>query len=150
MALSLLRAALCQHFHTSAALDRSSRFGLWPSSSKTWCLELLTFFELLWQKELGLLGVRRCSAKSSLLGPAELKCVSQSICRVCCCPLAKLSWSFWQLSFWCLVAAWLYSGFSSAEPAEEPSILQPLGRHFWNAGETTLHTNTAKFISLAI
>lgn len=99
VAVSLLSAVLCQQLHRLAGFEGSCRFWLWPFR-KTWLLEPLPFCKLLWQNELGFfLLVRKCSAKSSLFGLAELKRISQNTCGFCSYPFARLSWLFWQLSF---------------------------------------------------
>lgn len=151
VAVSLLSAVLCQQLHRLAGFERSCRFWLWHFR-KTWLLELLPFCKLLWQNELGFfLLVRKCSAKSSLFGLAELKCISQSTCGFCFYPFARLSW--WQIGFsgaqgqFCCTSYHHCEGFAIAGQALE-RVLSTNKRAqyatafgqtlFWNARETLL------------
>lgn len=52
VAVSLLRAVLCQQLHRLAGFEESCRFWLWPFR-KNWLLELLPCCRLLWQNKLG-------------------------------------------------------------------------------------------------
>lgn len=97
--------------------------------------------------------MRKCSAKSTLFGLAELKCISQSTCRFCSYPFARLSWLFRQLrssgaqrQLYC-TSYHHCQGFTIAGPALE-HVLSTNRRTqyatafrqtlFWNAGGTLL------------